>query len=259
MKLKTHKGATLLEVMIGTFIFSILAVVTYVVFQMGELNYQTGVMKNSLLTETQRSVSVLEKDLQMTDFSSVSYLDSAGNGFPVSAGGVSLDRCALSFAGLDDWGNSNNFSGVTLRPDWDEYIVYLATTEQGVFHGIAGTSAPTSGRFYRIAILHPSGLPNFNPPQFQGLYDLAVQDIWPQSNQDYSTVLSEASNFGTAQVNYLGPVNVFSINLPVNEEIVEVTYRNEQKGINSQSLGQRAANNNQGLQLDLDIHPENNF
>lgn len=266
MKVRVHKGATLLEVMIGTLIFSILSIVTFVVFNMGELKYQTGVMKNSLLMSTQRSVSVLESDLQMTNFNSVSYLDSAssilnsGNGFPVSAGGVSLDRCVLSFAGLNDWENPNNFSGISLMPDWNEYIIYLATTEQNVFHGIGGTSAPTSGRFYRIVILDPNdgSLPSLDPPQFPDLSGLAG-NIWSQPVQDYATVLNQASQFGTASVTYLGAVNDFSINLLPSQKIVEVTYRNEEKGVPSQELGQRAANNLQGLQLDLDIHPENNF
>ncbi len=159
-KTDRNHGTTLLETIISTAIFSLLALALFLFYSMGKLKWNVMILRHELQGEARKSMLSLERDLRKTNYNSIDVYSNPR----VTPPGWTIDvpRWAICMVGIDDWSNPANFNASTGRPIWNQYVIYMATTEinQG---GIGPTNAAGSGRFYRFVVSYSGAASATNP------------------------------------------------------------------------------------------------
>ena len=148
-------GGTLIETMISVAIFAVLVLSVFAVFQIGNENWSLMVVDHSLQNDGREAVAFLQKDLESTALNSVDVDSETTNttaNIPVIGGASGatypVPRDAVAMVGLDNWSDPDNFDSTLGLPIWDEYIIYLATTQINVGQG----SDVGDGLFLKIVI-----------------------------------------------------------------------------------------------------------
>lgn len=136
MKLRV-KGFTLLEVLVATTLLVVILTGAFFLFRMGTRGFYKAINKTGAVGEIQRATRILQKDIELTHFSSVSIHARTVSGY---------SRDGLAVAGLSNWSDSSNFEAGTELPNWDRWSIFYATGE-------------VSAKLYRMEIDrdHPKG------------------------------------------------------------------------------------------------------
>lgn len=141
------RGATLLETLLSTGIFSLLVVALFVFYSIGKTKWNVMFLRYTLQTDARRAMGDVERDLRKTDYSSI---DVYSNPRVTPAGWTDqVPRWAVCSISLSDWTNPKNFDPASGKPLWNQYVIYMATTETG--RGGAGPQGGAgSGRFLKL-------------------------------------------------------------------------------------------------------------
>lgn len=118
-------GGTLIEMLVAIGIFLVATGAMFVLFQKGYQSFHFLEQRQSLQSQVLRITGALEADFRLTHFNSVGIDQDQTT---VGSGTEPRDR--VSCLGVDDWGNSANFSTGTGIPRWNQYAVYIATREE---------------------------------------------------------------------------------------------------------------------------------
>ena len=124
-------GGTLIETMISVAIFAVLVLSVFAVFQIGNENWSLMVVDHSLQTDGRKAAIVLERSLESTAFSDVqpSYNSINPTNSSNSGLGYTIPRDAIAMPAVDNWSNPFNFDPKLGLPIWDEFVIYMATTQ----------------------------------------------------------------------------------------------------------------------------------
>ena len=162
-------GATLIETLISVAVFSVLTGCVFVIFNIGNTNWNVSILRHDLQSGGRRASNVLERDLRSTDAKSIfdpvtggSSCDTATSINPVGWGwgGGTIRRNTIGMVALDSWSNPNNFDSGNGLPIWNEYIFYVATIQQNQ-GGLGQLGGTFDGALYRIVFRFDSnGTPN---------------------------------------------------------------------------------------------------
>jgi hypothetical protein len=170
--------------------------------------------------------------------------------------------------GLSDWHNPANFSASGL-PNWNEYIIYLASTEQNQGDQFK-TTGQGSGRLLRIILKYNTSLNSVpNGAQFPNCTQL-VQNVNNDLVQYPNQVAADVQALGTfatnnttytpsqVSVSYLGPVFAFTVyrcdpNTGCPAPLFEITYK-ERLGTSRIEEGS-SSTGIETYQINLEIEP----
>ena len=159
---------------ISAFLMGMAVALAFGMFSFGSRAFRLGSLRSGLQAEARRVYSQLDWDLRRTDMSTLSLVTSADDPMRQvpNVSGTLVERDGVCMANLRDWRSAGSYDATTLRPRWDRYVVYFATTE------------PTGGRLLR-QVLEPAGAP-YNAP-FAGLaLDPAVPgDVLAQHVEEF--------------------------------------------------------------------------
>ena len=122
-------GGTLIETMISVAIFAVLVLSVFAVFQIGNENWSLMVVDHSLQTDGRKAAIVLERSLESTAFSDVQPSYNSINPTNSSNSGYTIPRDAIAMPAVDNWSNPFNFDPKLGLPIWDEFVIYMATTQ----------------------------------------------------------------------------------------------------------------------------------
>ncbi len=122
-------GGTLIETMISVAIFAVLVLSVFAVFQIGNENWSLMVVDHSLQTDGRKAAIVLERSLESTAFSDVQPSYNSINPTNSSNSGYTISRDAIAMPAVDNWSNPFNFDPKLGLPIWDEFVIYMATTQ----------------------------------------------------------------------------------------------------------------------------------
>ncbi len=147
-----RKGFSLLEMTLSAFLMGMAVALAFGLFSFGSRAFRLGSLRSGLQAEARRIYSQLDWDLRRTDMSTLSLVTSADDPMRQvpNVTGTLVERDGVCMAGLSDWRAAGSYDAATLRPRWDRYVVYFATTEA------------TGGRLLR-QVLTPSGAPFDSP------------------------------------------------------------------------------------------------
>lgn len=150
-------GGTLIETMISVAIFAVLVLSVFAVFQIGNENWNLMVVDHSLQNDGRKAATVLERSLESTAFSDAQYIPNsiAPTNSSNSGLGYRIPRDAIAMPAVDNWSNPFNFDPKLGLPIWDEFVIYMATTQ---------TDSYGNGELLEITIGYSSCDTNPPPP-----------------------------------------------------------------------------------------------
>lgn len=254
-----RRGATLLELMISTGVFSLLVICVFAVFRFGKEEWKLTLLRHSLQNDGRKALIQLETDLRRSSYFSTSTLNSGSES--VVAEGVTYPRHVLCFAGIDNWKESGSFDGTNNRPIWNVYHIYVATREGGdvPLSGEAkkseiGMAMTGTGRFFRLTIFPPAAQVGPFPYPF---LDNIVNDIH-NGLGNIPLAVTPYSPGKAPQIQMLSPVSAFRVNLNQGLRSVDVTFQSLRK-LTMESRGTMNQNRYEAYQLDLKIRPQNSY
>lgn len=130
---------TLIEVTLTMFMLSLLTVLLFSAFEMGTRVFRDTTVRQSSENQLRAIKLLFERDASHTNIWNCDVrADTAGT----------FSRDAISMSALDDWKDDSNYDATTLRPLWNRYLVWYATTNSptgSLYRQVISPSVPAGG------------------------------------------------------------------------------------------------------------------
>ncbi|MEW6279177.1 MAG: hypothetical protein AB1758_11170 [Candidatus Eremiobacterota bacterium] len=227
---------TLVEAITSCLILGLLVSVVFAVFQLGTRSFRTLLVRQGIQSEARRVSALLRRDLVVTHFRSTSTVDRTSPMTPAPLN----ERDILCFSGLDNWSDASNFDD-TLKPQWNRYIQWYATT-------IDPEEEPPYGKPELGQLVRKEVVPNSPAPPIA--FPLPMLDPMPD------TLTATPSGGGDAYRILSRNVLHFSITTDSDEENVLVHLILRQPGFQSATGLKRE---NETFECFIEMRPENTW
>lgn len=181
---------SLLEVVGSMAIMAVVMVCIFGVFEMGHQSYHYASLRQGLQAEARIIYLQLHSDLRHSSFVSVTALNRTTSVVlprQESKGAQTLNRDGLCMSGVRDWAAAGSIDPVTGFPNFNDYVVYYATTEpegrfirQEVVPAMVGTWPNT--QFSVAGSMNDNPLLNLNRVDNPKTLSKRVLAFWCQRN-----------------------------------------------------------------------------
>lgn len=119
-----HRGFTILELLVASFVLALLVTGIFFSFDYGARSFRISTARQGIQGELTRAYDSLRHDLRRSHARTVTIVPRT-----VTVDGTPRRRDGLCLGGLIDWNRPESFDAVNGLPRWDRYILYYATAD----------------------------------------------------------------------------------------------------------------------------------
>jgi prepilin-type N-terminal cleavage/methylation domain-containing protein len=127
----SRKAFSLIELLVGVSLFSLLLIVVFAFFRFGTRAFQTASQRQGVQSDALRVMDGLQQEMKRTAADSVTV--ESGVGRTRIVGAHTLPRHAVCFGGLKNWqdlASSEDYDLASGQPRWNRYWVFYATRDK---------------------------------------------------------------------------------------------------------------------------------
>lgn len=139
--MKARPGFSLIELVLACALFSLLGLVLFGMVEFGFRAFSMGGERMNTDGEMEVVLAQIRKDIELSNFVSLQLNDTPTVAVPLDATVSNQPRHRLCMAGMNDWGDANNYDPGSGMPLWNRYWLYHADLQK-------------TGHLFRIEISH---------------------------------------------------------------------------------------------------------